>query len=186
MTKQAVIDQAAEQALADQINAHHQQARAHAETAIDHALAAGEFLLKAKAAAGHGNWRAWLSKNTEIPERTAQRYMQLAKNRADLKTKVATMADLTITGALQLLADDSTTDQELSEREQRDLREFIERCKRRDSELLRLAEARDRAEDGNDIDALETISEDADRLSAECQAIRLCAERTIRKLMGRP
>ncbi len=56
----------------------------------------------------HGMWLPWLKANcADLSERTAQRYMELADNKEDLeellKLKSAAMADLTLSGALELL-----------------------------------------------------------------------------------
>lgn len=168
--------------LAGQINEHHHQACTHAQAAIDHALLAGESLLRAKAAAGHGNWRAWLSQNTEISERSAQRYMHVAKNHANLKAKVAMVADLTITGALRLLTEESVDGDELSDKEQRDFVEFMARCRRNKEELARLGEACEMATEARDIDGLKEVVRGCDRLIAEDRSCRKYAERKIRKL----
>lgn len=168
--------------LADQINEHHNQARIHAGTAIDHALCAGENLLKAKAAAGHGNWRTWLSQNTALTERIAQRYMQLARNRADLVAKAATMADLTVTGAVELLTKEPGERGELSENERQDLVQFMARCRRNKGEVVRLSEACETASEAGDIDGLKEVIRGCDRLMAEDRACRKYAERKIREL----
>ena len=91
--------------LATEINTHHEQAQANAKRAIEHALKAGEYLIEAKAAVAHGEWLPWLKEHTEIPERTAQHYMRLANNREQLEAKTATLADLTVTEAVQQIAE---------------------------------------------------------------------------------
>jgi hypothetical protein len=98
--------------LAAQINAEHDAAERTARKAIDHARAAGEKLLLAKAQVEHGQWLPWLAGNCPaIAERTARAYMRLARNWAQLNLKSATVADLTINDALKLLnAPDSDSD----------------------------------------------------------------------------
>ena len=59
--------------LAAQINAEHDAAESHARKAIEHARAAGEKLLLAKAGVAHGQWLPWLVANCpRLAERTAQ------------------------------------------------------------------------------------------------------------------
>lgn len=90
--------------LAAQINAEHDAAENHARKAIEHARAAGEKLLLAKAGVAHGQWLPWLAANCpRLAERTAQAYMKLAKGWPLLERKSATVADLTINDALKLL-----------------------------------------------------------------------------------
>lgn len=90
--------------LAVEINAEHEAAENHARKAIEHARAAGDKLLLAKAGVAHGQWLPWLSANCpRLAERTAQAYMKLARNWATLQRKSATVADLTINDALKLL-----------------------------------------------------------------------------------
>jgi len=90
--------------LAVEINAEHEAAENHARKAIEHARAAGDKLLLAKAGVAHGQWLPWLSANCpRLAERTSQAYMKLARNWATLQRKSATVADLTINDALKLL-----------------------------------------------------------------------------------
>lgn len=90
--------------LALAINAEHEAAESHARKAIEHARAAGDKLLLAKAGVTHGQWLPWLVANCpRLAERTAQAYMKLARNWATLERKSATVADLTINEALKLL-----------------------------------------------------------------------------------
>jgi hypothetical protein len=75
---------------------------------VERAISLGNKLHMATDKAGRGNWLPWLKeKCPEIPERTAQRYMNLA-DKADVlakKMKSATMADLTLKMALDLVDD---------------------------------------------------------------------------------
>ena len=90
--------------LAAEINAEHDAAERTARTAIDHARAAGERLLLAKAQVAHGQWLPWLSANCPaVAVRTAQAYMRLASNWGTLETKCADSAYLSIDAALKLL-----------------------------------------------------------------------------------
>jgi Protein of unknown function (DUF3102) len=92
-------------ALAAEINAEHEAAFGKAREAIEHARRAGELLLEAKAAVGHGKWLPWLKANCHFGERTAQGYMRLASQWDRLQAKSATVADLGLRDALALLAE---------------------------------------------------------------------------------
>lgn len=69
--------------LAAEINREHHQAEQMARTAIEHALKAGELLIKAKAQCAHGKWLPWLN-NLDIGTRQAQKYMRLVRHRDSL------------------------------------------------------------------------------------------------------
>jgi len=65
--------------LAGQITAEHFAAIEDARSAVKHARKAGEYLMQAKDGCRHGDWLPWLREHcSEIPERMAQRYMQVA------------------------------------------------------------------------------------------------------------
>jgi hypothetical protein len=96
--------------LAARINAEHEAAVVAIKRGIEHSIAAGELLLEAKAKVGHGNWLPWLKANCPtVSERTAQLYMRLARHREEL-SKSATVADLTMKAALELLHDGASDD----------------------------------------------------------------------------
>jgi hypothetical protein len=79
--------------------------KAEGDRIVVRAIAVGDMLLTIKEAVGHGNWLPWLTaKCPNIPERTAQRWMLLAKKKEVLaeRMKSATMADLTLKQALDL------------------------------------------------------------------------------------
>ena len=65
----------------------------------------GDLLIEAKAKFGqHGQWLPWLERECGgISDRTARRYMQLARGRAEIESKLATVADLTLTEAVKLI-----------------------------------------------------------------------------------
>jgi hypothetical protein len=86
--------------IAARINEAHDRALASAKSTIVAAMEAGRLLIQAKAEVGHGGWLSWLKANTSVSERTAQYYMKLA----DDPSKSAMIADLTLVGALKLLA----------------------------------------------------------------------------------
>ena len=68
-------------------------------------MAAGDLLIEAKAQVKHGQWLPWLSDHVQISERTAQLYIRLAKNRAEIEKAKSAMhvADLTLNEAAALL-----------------------------------------------------------------------------------
>jgi hypothetical protein len=51
------------------------------QSAVDHAIAAGEKLIEAKALVRRGEWGPWLDANFPGGEHTARNYMRLARNR---------------------------------------------------------------------------------------------------------
>ena len=95
------------QSLAAQINDAHDEALASVRTALGHACRAGDLLIEAKRQLGHGAWIPWLRKHcTTVSERTAQKYMQLARELPALTAKAPRAADLSLRGALALLAEE--------------------------------------------------------------------------------
>jgi hypothetical protein len=73
----------------------HRDAEAAWETAKERAARCGEILREAKGRLPHGEWLPWLA-TTEIPERTAQRYMRFAE-----RAKSANVSDLRISDAVE-------------------------------------------------------------------------------------
>jgi hypothetical protein len=65
--------------LARRINAEHEAGEGAARKGLEHFRAAGEALLKAKRAVGHGNWGDWLKKNIRCDHSQACRYMKVAR-----------------------------------------------------------------------------------------------------------
>jgi len=94
-------------ALAETANAEHEAAEEAAGRAIEHARRAGEALLAAKERIPHGSWGAWLTDHFQGSERTAQAYMRVAKRWEQLHGNPQAPADLTLEGALRLLAEPS-------------------------------------------------------------------------------
>lgn len=85
--------------LAADIRRAHNAAQTAATLAAGKAIEAGHALAEAKALVGHGGWLHFIA-DAGVPERTAQRYMTLA--RSGLKSD--TVSDLGgITGALRLI-----------------------------------------------------------------------------------
>ena len=73
------------------VNWCHEHIKSDAKEMLIYALRAGTILLRMKRELPHGEFLPWL-KNTDVPERTARRYMDLASNEGELKT--ATVSDL--------------------------------------------------------------------------------------------
>ena len=79
-----------------------------ARKGIEHALAAGELLLEAKAQVPHGQWLPWLGENCPtISERMARYYMRLARNRLELEAQIGNVSDLSLREAVRLLEGDN-------------------------------------------------------------------------------
>ena len=93
------------QSLAAQINEAHKEACASVRTALGHAARAGDFLLEAKRQLGHGAWLPWLRQHcTDVSERMAQKYMQLARELPKLTAKAPRVADLSLREAIHLVS----------------------------------------------------------------------------------
>lgn len=90
--------------LAAEIRQHVEGARAAARRGIEHAIAVGEALLEAQKLVGHGRWAEWLKEHCDLSERQARKYKRLAKHK-DVLPKTALGADLTITAAIDALAE---------------------------------------------------------------------------------
>jgi Protein of unknown function (DUF3102) len=114
--------------LAARIRAGHSAVIEAKKNIVRKAIEVGLLLKEAKEKeCKHGQWLDWLKTNApEISERTAQRYMELADRKQELeealKSKSATMADLTLNGAFELLkpepeadADDDDAEEETKE-----------------------------------------------------------------------
>jgi hypothetical protein len=89
--------------LAARIRAEHEAAGGALKRSLQHAIAAGELLLEAKAQLKHGQWLPWLE-SCGISERTAQRYIRLVHNREAIEAKSDNMSDLSVSGALAMIA----------------------------------------------------------------------------------
>jgi len=107
----AAVDERADlAALSTTICKEHEAAAFSLSDALEHAMACGDALLKAKSAAGpHGTWLAWLERlepQGGPSARMAQNYMRLAENRATLEAAANTkqrFAFGTVRGALALI-----------------------------------------------------------------------------------
>jgi hypothetical protein len=67
--------------IAEEIRREVDAAEADFQSAVQHAIRAGELLIEAKAAVGHGNFGPWLKANFPGSRRTAERYMSFFQNR---------------------------------------------------------------------------------------------------------
>jgi hypothetical protein len=90
-------------ALANTVRCAHAAAGNAARNFLEHVLTAGDALIKAQDKLDHGHWIDWLKRKCDLKERTAQRYMQLARGRAALEANPSRVTDLSLTGALKLL-----------------------------------------------------------------------------------
>ena len=72
--------------LADQIGAELKAAREAAMTSLQHAIKAGELLIQAKAAIGHGNYEHWLRTNLGISKQTAAGYVRCSRTATRSRT----------------------------------------------------------------------------------------------------
>ena len=90
--------------LADRINQHHTAAVKHAESALEHARAAGELLLEAKDGCKHGEWLDWIAANFAGSEKTAHNYMRVARRWQQIMAtaKPQRVTDLSLREALRL------------------------------------------------------------------------------------
>jgi hypothetical protein len=88
--------------------AHSQVVEAH-NNVLRKAKDVGDLLIEAKKKFGeHGKWLAFLKDNCALPERTAQRYMHLARGWSILEKKLTTeirhtMADLSLNKAIDII-----------------------------------------------------------------------------------
>ena len=89
--------------LADVIRTADQGVAHAAANLIEHALAAGDALLQAKAKVGYGNWLQYLKNKCDLSEDRAERYMRLAQGREVLEADSARVRNLSLAQALKLI-----------------------------------------------------------------------------------
>ena len=89
--------------LCDRLKAEHIAAAGALKCSLGHAMAAGDILIEAKEQLKHGHWLPWLQ-SCGISERAAQRYIRLARNRRTIEAKSDNVSDLSVSGALAMLA----------------------------------------------------------------------------------
>jgi len=97
--------------LASQINSEHKKCEDSLRAGLAHAMRVGELLIKAKTAADHGDWSAWIDANCEFSQRLAQKYMRVARQLPKLEEKLGAnaprVADLSFRQALYAVANNS-------------------------------------------------------------------------------
>ena len=73
------------------------------QSALAHAIAAGELLIEAKRRVQHGEWRPWLEANCSVPARTARHYMALARRRKQLCDQNGNVLPISVHAAMRQL-----------------------------------------------------------------------------------
>jgi Protein of unknown function (DUF3102) len=96
-------------ALAAGIRAEHQATAASLRRGLEHAMAAGELLIEARALLKHGEWLPWLRDHCALSDRTARLYTRLARNRPEIERQIGNVADLSVRGAVALIATPNET-----------------------------------------------------------------------------
>jgi len=87
--------------LAARVKSLHADVVAAGKNVVRKAIEAGVALIDAKRQVGHGNWLRWLRDNCELSERTAEVYMECARNRQKLEAIIAGAANMTLAQALR-------------------------------------------------------------------------------------
>src|SRR5262249_196122 len=86
--------------LVTRINDEHRAATNALRQGVLEGIGGGDLIVKAKAQLKHGGWLDWLKANCEIPERTVQAYMRLARLPIEKRNAVA---DLPLREALSAI-----------------------------------------------------------------------------------
>jgi hypothetical protein len=86
-------------ALAQVINAAHEEVESALASSLGNARMAGSALIKVKCTLPHGSWLSWLAKNVKFSQQTASNYMRIAEGSA----KLPTVGNLGVREALSLL-----------------------------------------------------------------------------------
>ena len=89
--------------LAHEITTCHHAASAALGQAAEHAMAAGDLLIKVRLELGHGPFGEWVEANCKMSYRTARVYMQLAQNRDAIEAGMKCHSDMSIRGCLRLI-----------------------------------------------------------------------------------
>jgi hypothetical protein len=103
-------------AIGARINDAHAEAERSLRASVEHAIRAGELLLKAKRSVGHGTWSQWLQDNITFSDRLAQAYMRLARLPLEKRNAVA---DLPLRDALSAIRSREEQVSRAKERESR-------------------------------------------------------------------
>jgi hypothetical protein len=88
--------------LAAEIKREHAAVTEFTKKGIERAIRAGELLTAAKKQLKHGEWLPWLAEHVQIPSRTAQHYMRLARHKTGLASQIRNLAHLTVEAAVAL------------------------------------------------------------------------------------
>jgi hypothetical protein len=90
--------------LAQRIDAEHHAVATALQSALAHAISAGEMLIEAKRQFGqHGRWLPWLRANCAVPPRTARHYMALARKRKHLCDQNGNVLPISVHDAVERL-----------------------------------------------------------------------------------
>jgi hypothetical protein len=95
--------------LANKIKDAHQSILNAPKNVVVRAIMAGEALSAAKEIVGHGNWLKWLQENCAMSDKTAERYMNLAKSKSKLlaafneRGEFESLSNLTLAAAEKLI-----------------------------------------------------------------------------------
>jgi hypothetical protein len=89
--------------LAARIRGEHDGAKGAIKRGVEHAIAAGELLIEAKEKLQHGQWLTWLEEHCGLSERSARRYMRVARNKDKIASENGRVSDLSLRGALDTL-----------------------------------------------------------------------------------
>ena len=83
----------------------HRQCAVAGNAMLEHANLCGAYLLQAKETVPHGEWEDWLAEHfSEASPSAARGYMRISDRWAELEQNGNSVADLTVRGALKLLA----------------------------------------------------------------------------------
>lgn len=156
-------------------------------------LAIGNCLIEAKAMLSHGEWSAWLEERVEFSERTATRFMRLARE----WTNQTALSDLGATKALTLLAlppeerDSFMAENNVVDMTSRELEKAIrERDEARRAAEAAQADARSaeesRAKMEAGMKALEEIHRSAQEGEAQARDALAKAQAELKELRERP
>jgi hypothetical protein len=89
--------------LAHRIDAEHHAVATALQSALAHAIIAGELLIEAKRRVEHGQWLPWLEANCSVPARTARHYMALARKRKRLCDQNGNVLPISVHKAVEVL-----------------------------------------------------------------------------------
>jgi hypothetical protein len=92
--------------LAKQIHAEHLAVAVAVAKGLDHAMAAGDLLIKVRRSEQlkHGEWEFWVKQNCGIAIETARLYIRLADNRAEIEANRQRVTGLSVRAAAKLIA----------------------------------------------------------------------------------